>query len=408
MAFTDDDCVPSPAWLRALPELFDDPAVAAVTGPAFAHSLDDGRAAAVRGLGRVPARLGTPQLRLDEHAPPAAGQIGAGADMIFRRSVLDALGDAFPPELDAGTPTESGGDMYALYKVLAAAPGRLRPPHLRLPPAPPRRRVHAPDDPRLRRRPDSAVLTKMMGRGARARGAGRLAVAVAPVCARCGRPGGEGAGRSRSPPGSGGTTCEGGVGQGRAGGARREAPPAAAGRAADRPPEPGRADPRPARRPAPAGAAAPWGSVISRRSVGRERSRAASARAAPASAQDRVPLEVVLVDDAPAGAAGCPSRRARADLACGRSRTESGGRARPPRATPGRRRPASCCCSSTTTWSPSRASSRRHLERHARRGRAGDRGGVLAAAARRRGLAATAAPRLWWEDHFRGKRDAAD
>ena len=73
VAFTDDDCVPSPAWLRALPELFDDPAVAAVTGPAFAHSLDDGRAAAVRGLGRVPARLGAPQLRRHDAAPDGGG-----------------------------------------------------------------------------------------------------------------------------------------------------------------------------------------------------------------------------------------------------------------------------------------------------------------------------------------------
>ena len=40
VAFTDDDCVPPPTWLRALGGLFADPAVAAVTGPAFAHSLD--------------------------------------------------------------------------------------------------------------------------------------------------------------------------------------------------------------------------------------------------------------------------------------------------------------------------------------------------------------------------------
>ena len=40
--------------------------------------------------------------------------------MILRRALLDELGDVFPPELDAGTPTCSDSDMYALFKVLAA------------------------------------------------------------------------------------------------------------------------------------------------------------------------------------------------------------------------------------------------------------------------------------------------
>ena len=40
--------------------------------------------------------------------------------MSFRRSFLLSRGDVFPAELDAGTPTQSGGDMIALYHVLAA------------------------------------------------------------------------------------------------------------------------------------------------------------------------------------------------------------------------------------------------------------------------------------------------
>ena len=40
--------------------------------------------------------------------------------MIFRRSRNRRARRLFPPELDAGTPTESGGDVYALYKVLRA------------------------------------------------------------------------------------------------------------------------------------------------------------------------------------------------------------------------------------------------------------------------------------------------
>ena len=40
IAFTDDDCVPPPAWLAALDELFDDENAGAVTGPAFPLQLD--------------------------------------------------------------------------------------------------------------------------------------------------------------------------------------------------------------------------------------------------------------------------------------------------------------------------------------------------------------------------------
>ena len=120
VAFTDDDCVPSPGWLRTVPDLFDDPMVAAATGPAF------------------PYRLESPtQLRFEEYAsfsrgtirrvvdwttlPPVhAGQMGSGNNMLLRRRTLEALGLQFAPELDAGTPTKSGGDTYMLYRVLAA------------------------------------------------------------------------------------------------------------------------------------------------------------------------------------------------------------------------------------------------------------------------------------------------
>ena len=120
IAFTDDDCVPARSWLAALPELFADEAVAAVTGPGFAYEL-----------------VTTPQLRFEEESgfsrgmrqrsadlrnldPPHAGQLGAGASMVFRRDVLLALPDPFPIELDAGTPTGSGGDLVALARTIAA------------------------------------------------------------------------------------------------------------------------------------------------------------------------------------------------------------------------------------------------------------------------------------------------
>jgi O-antigen biosynthesis protein len=121
VAFTDDDCIPSPRWLASLCEVFAEPSVGAVTGPAFAYELISPAQIQFEregGFGRGPLR---------RHwwdwttlSPPDAAKAGAGANMVFRREALDGLGVVFPPELDAGTPTESGGDLYALYKTLAA------------------------------------------------------------------------------------------------------------------------------------------------------------------------------------------------------------------------------------------------------------------------------------------------
>jgi GT2 family glycosyltransferase len=120
VAFTDDDCVPATGWLSSLGALFADASVAAVTGPAFAYALDT--PAQVRFEDQGGHRRGLRRRVFDwtELAPIAASRAGAGLNMIFRRSLLDRLGEVFPPELDSGTPTESGGDMYALYKVLRA------------------------------------------------------------------------------------------------------------------------------------------------------------------------------------------------------------------------------------------------------------------------------------------------
>ena len=121
VAFVDDDCVASPSWLARLPREFADPTVALVTGPAFPHLLDtpprrrmEQQASLARGLER---------LEFDWTVFPVAGAgaIGVGANMAFRRSALTALGPRpFPPELDAGTPTESGGDTYVIARLLAA------------------------------------------------------------------------------------------------------------------------------------------------------------------------------------------------------------------------------------------------------------------------------------------------
>lgn len=120
VAFTDDDCVPSVGWLRLLPELFDDPVVAAVTGPGFAYALDTPSQVRFEETGGFSRGLKRRAWDWSNLPPVMSSAAGAGANMIYRRSVLLGLGEVFPPELDAGTATQSGGDMYAMYKVLAA------------------------------------------------------------------------------------------------------------------------------------------------------------------------------------------------------------------------------------------------------------------------------------------------
>lgn len=120
VVYTDDDCVPPPGWLRHLPRFFDDPSVGAVTGPAFAWSIESpAQARFERDDG---FRRGLSHRRSDwlSLPPVNASSAGAGANMAFRASALRALGDPFPDELDAGTPTQSGGDMYAFARLLAA------------------------------------------------------------------------------------------------------------------------------------------------------------------------------------------------------------------------------------------------------------------------------------------------
>ena len=119
LAYIDDDCVPPPDWLRQLPERFADPSVGAVTGPAFGYVLDT--PARVRRDEVAGFVLGVERRSADwlHFAPVRSGALGAGANMIFRRTALSDLKEPFPPELDAGTPTAGGGDLWVLSRLLA-------------------------------------------------------------------------------------------------------------------------------------------------------------------------------------------------------------------------------------------------------------------------------------------------
>jgi GT2 family glycosyltransferase len=120
VAFTDDDCLPSIGWLGNVPELFDDPLVAAVTGPGLPYEVAT-RAQEIREqVASFAPRLHREKFDWTSLQPVYAGRVGAGMNMTFRRCVLEELEGIFALELDGGTETRSGGDIYALYRVLTA------------------------------------------------------------------------------------------------------------------------------------------------------------------------------------------------------------------------------------------------------------------------------------------------
>lgn len=118
VAFIDDDAVASPQWLEHLRAPFADPVVAAVTGLVMPLELEntaqeqfEAHCTFVRGFGYRRFNAANTQ-------PIAAGRAGAGACMAVRRRLADDLG-LFRVEMDCGTVTESGGDTYAFYRLLA-------------------------------------------------------------------------------------------------------------------------------------------------------------------------------------------------------------------------------------------------------------------------------------------------
>ncbi len=119
IAFTDDDCVPVPAWLERLDRHFSDLSTGAVTGWANALRLDSEAQIAFEDTGGFTRGFQLRRFDWGTLHPTAAGVTGAGANMTFRTELLRELG-GFPPELDAGTPTASGGDLYVLGRVLAS------------------------------------------------------------------------------------------------------------------------------------------------------------------------------------------------------------------------------------------------------------------------------------------------
>ncbi|WP_419996214.1 glycosyltransferase [Streptomyces boninensis] len=126
LAFTDDDVVADPQWLRALTAAFaDDPHVGCVTGLIVPARLETDAQIQLERLGGF--GKGFARKVYDIHRPPAdeplfpftAGSYGSGANMAFRAEVLREIG-GFDPATGTGTLARGGDDLYSFVRTLAA------------------------------------------------------------------------------------------------------------------------------------------------------------------------------------------------------------------------------------------------------------------------------------------------
>jgi glycosyltransferase involved in cell wall biosynthesis len=119
LLYTDDDIVVDPRWISAILGPYTHSRVGAVTGPALPLALDTESQQLFERLSSFVRGFNQRVFDWSVITPTAAGAAGCGANMSFRRDLVTRLG-LFKAELDGGTPARTGGDTYALYRLLAA------------------------------------------------------------------------------------------------------------------------------------------------------------------------------------------------------------------------------------------------------------------------------------------------
>jgi glycosyltransferase involved in cell wall biosynthesis len=117
VAYIDDDVVASPEWIARLLVPFADSHVGAVTGLAMPLELETEAQWLFERYGGFSRGFERRVYEASMMQPANAGVTGAGANMAFRRDIVVA-GRLFEVELDAGTVTRTGGDTWALSRVL--------------------------------------------------------------------------------------------------------------------------------------------------------------------------------------------------------------------------------------------------------------------------------------------------
>ena len=124
VAFLDDDVVVDRGWFAGLVEAWgENPDAGGFTGLVLAFELEtrsqiifERRGGFRRGFNKIRYGASYPANML---YPCAAGIFGSGCNMVFRRSLMLALG-GFDEALDTGPPLPGGGDLDAFYRVVRA------------------------------------------------------------------------------------------------------------------------------------------------------------------------------------------------------------------------------------------------------------------------------------------------
>jgi glycosyltransferase involved in cell wall biosynthesis len=116
--YADDDTIAERGWIAAILREFANPRVGAVTGLTMPFELETQAQELFERYGGFGKGFDRRVFDYRWASPPAAGASGSGANMAFRRELIVSK-DLFGPALDLGTPARTGGDTYALYRVLA-------------------------------------------------------------------------------------------------------------------------------------------------------------------------------------------------------------------------------------------------------------------------------------------------
>lgn len=125
IAYTDDDVVVDPGWVKAIAEIFSQNSeVMAVTGLVVPYELEteaqiffELRGGFGRGFKRKWCQMDKKNNKSAASLFGLSGMFGTGANMAFRRNLFDKVG-FFDPALDVGTATNGGGDLEMFFRVL--------------------------------------------------------------------------------------------------------------------------------------------------------------------------------------------------------------------------------------------------------------------------------------------------
>ena len=121
IAFTDDDVRVDAGWLRAFASAFAEPEVGLVTGLVAPAELETGAQQLFElvygGMGKGMQPRVWNRERAGRYDMVTAHRLGVGANMAFRRRVLETL-DGFDTALDVGTPSHGAGDLDVFHRVL--------------------------------------------------------------------------------------------------------------------------------------------------------------------------------------------------------------------------------------------------------------------------------------------------